>query len=271
MGHDRHAHRCCDILARSVCSTLLPGLYGKRYTDRFHVYCEWLLHATRASASAKLVVFIDWRVDNYWRCLELWVRPDYWWIFGSLAVHLPSGRLTHHHLRCCMLCRPQLGSVRVVPVCRGTCCRSRKAEKRSNGCTMSEIERIPDPRSSVRCQDMARGIHDGCCVRPFLFRWLEVLKYIQRYTVNGAVSGFGPLIVSTFGYVLFQLVLLIEVSYLIETTIAGRRSTRYYFNSLWEASVSSSSYSQDTSPVAYRTSASCCWYFAASLSSLAVP
>ena len=68
-----------------------------------------------------------------------------------------------------------------------------------------------------RRQNLSGGYHDGSCV-SVLVEWSDhhitsrlctLLMSMIRYTINGAISGFGPLIVSTFGYntldsILFQ-------------------------------------------------------------------
>ncbi|RMD42625.1 hypothetical protein DV735_g2496, partial [Chaetothyriales sp. CBS 134920] len=60
------------------------------------------------------------------------------------------------------------------------------------------IERLRSSQLGVRCQKIKYSqIHEGI-MDPKL--WLISLMMGAAYTVNGAVSAFGPLIVSTFGY-----------------------------------------------------------------------
>ena len=61
------------------------------------------------------------------------------------------------------------------------------------------VERLRKGQTGVRCQKLKVSQ-----IREAVFDvkiWLVALMMAAAYTVNGAVSGFGPLIVSTFGYV----------------------------------------------------------------------
>lgn len=65
------------------------------------------------------------------------------------------------------------------------------------------VERLRKGQTGVRCQKLK-----GSQIREAAMDvkiWLVALMMAAAYTVNGAVSGFGPLIVSTFGYVLNHL------------------------------------------------------------------
>ncbi len=60
------------------------------------------------------------------------------------------------------------------------------------------VERLREGQTGVRCQQLK-----GSQIREAALDvkiWLVALMMAAAYTVNGAVSGFGPLIVSTFGY-----------------------------------------------------------------------
>ena len=66
------------------------------------------------------------------------------------------------------------------------------------------VERLRKGQTGVRCQKLK-----GSQIREAALDikiWLVALMMAAAYTVNGAVSGFGPLIVSTFGYVSKSLV-----------------------------------------------------------------
>lgn len=63
------------------------------------------------------------------------------------------------------------------------------------------VERLRKGQTGVRCQKLK-----GSQIREAALDvkiWLVALMMAAAYTVNGAVSGFGPLIVSTFGWVSF--------------------------------------------------------------------
>ncbi|KAI4596031.1 hypothetical protein KJ359_006323 [Pestalotiopsis sp. 9143b] len=69
------------------------------------------------------------------------------------------------------------------------------------------VERLRLGQTGVRNQDIKTGQIKEALLDPKV--WLVSLIMASGYTVNGAVSGFGPLIVSTFGYsslesILFQ-------------------------------------------------------------------
>ena len=66
------------------------------------------------------------------------------------------------------------------------------------------VERLRKGQTGVRCQKLK-----GEQIREAVLDvkiWLVAIMMAAAYTVNGAVSGFGPLIVSTFGYVSKSLV-----------------------------------------------------------------
>ena len=73
-----------------------------------------------------------------------------------------------------------------------------RLRKRPDRCEMSDAQGVPDSRGSIRYQNLAGGFHDGWRVSQTLCL-SKTCTDQYRYTVNGAVSGFGPLIVSTFG------------------------------------------------------------------------
>jgi MFS family permease len=68
------------------------------------------------------------------------------------------------------------------------------------------VERLRLGQTGVRCQKI-KGSQLLEAVTD-LKVWLVAIMMASAYTVNGAVSGFGPLIVSTFGYTSLQSILL---------------------------------------------------------------
>jgi MFS family permease len=72
---------------------------------------------------------------------------------------------------------------------------------------VAATERLRYGQTGVRCTKFKRSqIHEGFLDMKV---WLVAIMMASAYTVNGAVSGFGPLIVTTFGYsaldaILFQ-------------------------------------------------------------------
>lgn len=68
------------------------------------------------------------------------------------------------------------------------------------------VERLRKGQTGVRCQKLkASQIREGLFDIKI---WLVAFMMAAAYTVNGAVSGFGPLIVSTFGYTSLDSILL---------------------------------------------------------------
>ncbi|TKA80529.1 hypothetical protein B0A49_01020 [Cryomyces minteri] len=68
------------------------------------------------------------------------------------------------------------------------------------------VERLRKGQTGVRCQTIK-----GSQIREAFFDvkvWLIALMMCSAYTINGAVSGFGPLIVSTFGWTPLDSILL---------------------------------------------------------------
>lgn len=67
------------------------------------------------------------------------------------------------------------------------------------------VERLRNGQTGVRCQVLkAAQIKDAATDVKI---WIVALMMTAAYTVNGAVSGFGPLIVSTFGYTTLESIL----------------------------------------------------------------
>ena len=101
------------------------------------------------------------------------------------------------------------------------------------------VERLRKGQTGVRCQKLK-----GSQIREAASDvkvWLVALMMAAAYTVNGAVSGFGPLIVSTFGWVSSWNFAGLAFP-LIRIITAGRLLTLYFFNFLSVAlSLSSSS------------------------------
>lgn len=124
LGIDCHAHCCSDFLARSLRPKIFSWLCGERNAYRIHVHCQRLLHAARASAPAKLVVFLDWSLDHHWGCLELWLRPNHRRVFGTVAVHLSTRRLAHHSLWVVGFRSAQFCGISVVSILRRASSRS---------------------------------------------------------------------------------------------------------------------------------------------------
>lgn len=59
------------------------------------------------------------------------------------------------------------------------------------------VERLRRGQTGVRCQKLKVSQIREAALDVKI--WLVALMMAAAYTVNGAVSGFGPLIVSTFG------------------------------------------------------------------------
>ncbi|KAL9104592.1 MAG: hypothetical protein Q9163_000457 [Psora crenata] len=68
------------------------------------------------------------------------------------------------------------------------------------------VERLRKGQTGVRCQKLkgSQVVEAALDVKI----WIVALMMAAAYTVNGAVSGFGPLIVSTFGYTTLESILL---------------------------------------------------------------
>ncbi len=199
MGIDCHAHSRRYFLPRFVRSALFPRFRREHHPHRLHVYSQRILYARGAINEAKLVVFVNRGLDCHRGCLELWFCTNYRWDFEAMAIHLslcggPHGSIWSHLLR-----YTQLGCDCMVPISRRAKSRSRKIKKRANWCPMPEDQVVANTRRIVRYQGLACGADDGWSVRPFKKAY-SAPPDRHSYTVNGAVSGFGPLIVSTFGY-----------------------------------------------------------------------
>lgn len=69
------------------------------------------------------------------------------------------------------------------------------------------VERLRRGQAGVRCTTIKRHQVTEALVRDPKV-WLVFVMMASAYTVNGAVSGFGPLIVSTFGYTPLEAILL---------------------------------------------------------------
>ena len=67
------------------------------------------------------------------------------------------------------------------------------------------VERLRSGQTGVRCQVLKTSQMKEAALDPKI--WIVALMMAAAYTVNGAVSGFGPLIVSTFGYTTLQSIL----------------------------------------------------------------
>ena len=67
------------------------------------------------------------------------------------------------------------------------------------------VERLRKGQTGVRCQVLKASQMKEAVLDPKI--WIIALMMAAAYTVNGAVSGFGPLIVSTFGYSTLQSIL----------------------------------------------------------------
>ncbi|EON62144.1 hypothetical protein W97_01363 [Coniosporium apollinis CBS 100218] len=67
------------------------------------------------------------------------------------------------------------------------------------------VERLRKGQTGVRCQKIKKSQLLEALLDVKV--WLVALMMASAYTVNGAVSGFGPLIVSTFGYSTLQSIL----------------------------------------------------------------
>ncbi|KAL8774315.1 MAG: hypothetical protein Q9209_001066 [Squamulea sp. 1 TL-2023] len=68
------------------------------------------------------------------------------------------------------------------------------------------VERLRKGQTGVRCQILKREQLSEAVLDIKI--WLLFFMMAAAYTVNGAVSGFGPLIVSTFGYTALESILL---------------------------------------------------------------
>ncbi|KAL8906584.1 MAG: hypothetical protein Q9171_006208 [Xanthocarpia ochracea] len=68
------------------------------------------------------------------------------------------------------------------------------------------VERLRKGQTGVRCQMLKREQLREAVLDVKI--WLVAFMMAAAYTVNGAVSGFGPLIVSTFGYTTLESILL---------------------------------------------------------------
>ena len=68
------------------------------------------------------------------------------------------------------------------------------------------VERLRKGQTGVRCQSIKPSQLREAILD--LKTWLVFLMMASAYTVNGAVTGFGPLIVSTFGYTSLESILL---------------------------------------------------------------
>jgi MFS family permease len=191
-------------------------LHRKCHPYGLHDHSQWVLHSRRTSSQTGLVVFRDRLVYNHWQCPELRVWSDYIWIFEKMAVYLYSCRCAYLLIWPVVLQYAELSSLGLVLDPRRTNGRRGKIAKGTNRCEVSEDKARSDQRMFDRCQDLPSGYHDGSGVSsPLLVDLLPngACMYsnddLCRYTINGAISGFGPLIVSTFGYdtldsILFQ-------------------------------------------------------------------
>lgn len=68
------------------------------------------------------------------------------------------------------------------------------------------VERLRKGQTGVRCQMLK--LNQVLDAATDIKVWLVALMMASAYTVNGAVSGFGPLIVNTFGYTSLESILL---------------------------------------------------------------
>jgi len=71
---------------------------------------------------------------------------------------------------------------------------------------VAAVERLRKGQTGVRCQKIKGGQVKEAILDVKI--WLVALMMASAYTVNGAVSGFGPLIVSTFGWTTLHSILL---------------------------------------------------------------
>lgn len=157
------------------------------------------------------MVVLWYRVVHHHRwCAQLRVRPNYFRLIEKMAVYLHTRRCFDIPIWSLVLHDAQLPCLRLVSNPRGT--------NGGGGATTERADWSPLPKGQIRsnqrialgCQNLPGGYHDGSSVGPPPPpKPLYALAYWRRYTINGAISGFGPLIVSTFGYntldsILFQ-------------------------------------------------------------------
>lgn len=190
VGGHRHANRSGDQSPGPVRATLLPRLHGEHHADRVYGGGEWLLHAGGADDAAELVVFRHGRLDGDWRGAELRVCEYHG---GSLTrwqyLYLLAGAVTVVFGVCCFW----------LPNSPASAWWFNEQER------MVAIERLRMGQMGVRCQTLKwRQIREAM-LDPKV--WILGVMMGAAYTVNGAVTGFGPLIVSTFGYTAFEALL----------------------------------------------------------------
>ncbi|KAL3298246.1 putative MFS transporter [Colletotrichum asianum] len=148
-----------------------------------------ILYPKRTSPPAELVVFGHWMVHNHRKRPELRLKG------GALApwqyIYVLAGGLTFlFGIWCFFLPNSPLTAWFLKP------------EERTVA-----VERLRRGQTGVKNQTIKGSQIKEAVLDPKV--WLVALTMASGYTVNGAVSGFGPLIVSTFGYsaldsILFQ-------------------------------------------------------------------
>ena len=182
LGVYLHANRSRNKLAGTLRPTFLSWLRREHHTNELHVHYLLILYPEGTSFATELVVLGYRDIYNCWRSYELWIWSDQGWNVETLAVYLPLGWIPHVPLWVGLLCCPEFAHHGVVLDRRTRCC-------------YGALEVWAD---GVRCTKFKRSqIREGFLDIKV---WLVAIMMASAYTVNGAVSGFGPLIVTTFGY-----------------------------------------------------------------------
>jgi len=137
------------------------------------VHHKFLLHTERTGRKTELVVLRNWIVHHSWWGIELWFWSNSWRCSETLAVYLS----------------PCWSFIPDSPVTAWFLNEEERAVA---------IERLRAGQTGIRCNKFKMSQIKEAVLDIKV--WLVALMMASAYTVNGAVSGFGPLIVSTFGW-----------------------------------------------------------------------
>uniref|UniRef100_A0A8H7N127 Major facilitator superfamily (MFS) profile domain-containing protein n=1 Tax=Bionectria ochroleuca TaxID=29856 RepID=A0A8H7N127_BIOOC len=187
-----YAHCRRHLAPRPLRPEVLPRFRREHHPDWVHVHCLGLLHPVGAVSPPELVVLLHRPVHHHWRRAQLRLRTNQRGGLHSWQyIYLMAGAVTFLFGLLCF----------IIPNSPVSAWFLTKEEK------FAAVERLRYGQTGVRCTTFKKSQLKEAILDIKI--WLVALMMASAYTVNGAVSGFGPLIVSTFGWstldsILFQ-------------------------------------------------------------------